>query len=295
MKILLTGGRGKLGSAIADKITEAGHTISIADIKDCGAYDLTKYENAEKAVEGRDVVIHLAGIPHPSERPFSHYFETNVRLSHNVLQASLRAGVKRVIYSSSSASYGTDAAFKPLYIPIDEEHPFSVDMAQDKDAHWQYPCSKRIVDMMMLAYGKSTCLETVTLRLGPLHKTESYFDGLYKQNWAKKCLFAWSDPRDMGDAFIKAATTPDLKCEVFNVMGSAFPADFKPDGFDPVDWLREWYYRGEQGENRTSEFPDTQLPFKEGWFQNRVLENGQHRSFFTSERAKEVLGWEPEY
>lgn len=284
MKILLTGGRGKLGSAIVDKIIEAGHTISIADIKDCGAYDLTKYENAQKAVEGRDVVIHLAGIPHPSGQPFARYFETNVRLSFNVLQASLRAGVKRVIYSSSSASYGTDAAFKPLYVPIDEEHPLSVDMAaNDEQAHWQYPCSKRIVDTMMLAYGKSTRLETVILRLGPLHKTEDYFGGMYKQNWARRCLFAWSDPRDMADAFIKAATMPDLKCEVFNVMGSWFPEGFKPDDKDPLSWLRDHL-----GEEMFSQFEAT------GDLAS-LNEDSQHRSFYSSEKAKEILGWEPEY
>ena len=296
MKVLLTGGRGKLGTAIVNGIIEAGHTITIADIKDCEAtYDLKKYENAQKAVEGRDVVIHLAGIPHPSSQPFARYFETNVRLSFNVLQASLKAGVKRVIYASSSASYGTDAAFKPLYVPIDEEHPFSVDMAPNENAHWQYPCSKRIVDTMMLAYGKSTPLETVILRMGPLHKTEDYFGGMYKQNWAQKCLFAWSDPRDMADAFIKAATMPGLKCDVFNVMGTAFPENFKPDDLDPVDWFREWFYGGDEGAKRDADFPNTKVFFKDEWFDNRVREDGRHLSFYSSERARRVLGWEAEY
>ena len=286
MKILLTGGRGKAGSAMLQAIVDREHKVSIADIKDCSArYDLTQYDKARTAVEGRDVVIHLAGIPHPSAKPFRNYFKTNVLLSHNILLASLEMGVKRVIYASSSASYGTDATFKPLYLPIDEEHPFSVDMgAEDEGAHWQYPCSKRIVDTMMLAYGKSTQLETVVLRMGPLHKTEDYFGRLYKEPWAERCLFGWSDPRDIPSAFIAAAEKPGLKCEVFNIMGTCFPEDFRPDDLDPLDWLRERC--GKKGHSPT--IPN--LDWTAG-----TLPDGRHRSFYSSEKAKKVLGWEPNY
>lgn len=287
MKILLTGGRGKAGTAMVQAFVDRGHDITIADIKDCSTmYDLTQYDKARNAVEGRDVVVHLAGIPHPSSKPFRNYFRTNVLLSHNILLASLEMGVKRVIYASSSASYGTDAAFRPRYVPIDEEHPFSVDMeAEDEKAHWQYPCSKRMVDMMMLAYGKSTRLETVILRMGPLHNTENYFGGLDAQEWARRCLFGWSDPRDIPSVFIAAAEKPGLKCEVFNIMGTYFPKDFRPDGLDPLDWLRELC------EKKGIE----QLPASQDWAKERVLPDGRHLSFYSSEKAKKVLGWEPKY
>jgi dTDP-glucose 4,6-dehydratase len=74
----------------------------------------------KKAVEGREIVFHLAAliaIPYSYLAPHS-YIETNVLGTTNLCQASLDQGVGRFIHMSSSEVYGT-----ARYIPIDEKHP----------------------------------------------------------------------------------------------------------------------------------------------------------------------------
>ena len=68
-----------------------------------------------------DYVFHLAGLADivPSiEKPES-YFKSNVLGTFNVLEACVKQGVKRLVYSSSASVYG-DAIREPM----DEEHPF---------------------------------------------------------------------------------------------------------------------------------------------------------------------------
>ena len=71
---------------------------------------ITDIEACREAVRGCDYVLHhaaLASVPESMADPV-HYHEVNVSGFMNVLQASKEAGVKRVVYASSSAVYGDD-------------------------------------------------------------------------------------------------------------------------------------------------------------------------------------------
>ena len=73
-----------------------------------------------KAFENVDVVFHLAaliGIPYSYHAPES-YVDTNIKGTFNILNASLKNEVKKVLITSTSEVYGTAD-----YVPIDEEHP----------------------------------------------------------------------------------------------------------------------------------------------------------------------------
>ena len=71
-------------------------------------------------ITGNEIIFHLAaliGIPYSYIAPES-YIATNIRGTLNVMQASLDAGVDRVVHTSTSEVYGT-----AQYTPIDEKHP----------------------------------------------------------------------------------------------------------------------------------------------------------------------------
>ena len=82
--------------------------------------DILHTDILQKAMENIDGVFHLAGlwILHCHEYPRA-AFEVNVAGTFNVIEAVVKAGVKRVVYSSSASVYG-DA----LEIPIHENHPY---------------------------------------------------------------------------------------------------------------------------------------------------------------------------
>jgi len=82
--------------------------------------DIRDRETLRRAVQGVDVVFHLAsliGIPYSYHAPLS-YVRTNVEGTANVLQSALDANVKLVVHTSTSEVYGT-----ARYMPIDEDHP----------------------------------------------------------------------------------------------------------------------------------------------------------------------------
>jgi UDP-glucose 4-epimerase len=104
-------------------------------------------------VRGCDVVFHLAaliGIPYSYEASES-YVDTNVRGTLNVLQAARDAAGPRVVITSTSEVYGT-----AVYTPMDEKHPLQ--------AQSPYSASKIAADKLAESYHLSFGLPVVTVR-----------------------------------------------------------------------------------------------------------------------------------
>lgn len=135
-KVLVTGGAGFIGSHLTDGLIEAGHEVLVIDDLSTSKRenlnpraiffqeDLRNFDRIRSLFEGVDFVFHqaaLARIPLSIEKP-KETNEVNVGGTLNVLLASKEAGVKRVIYASSSSVYGhqeklpmkEDMALRPL-------------------------------------------------------------------------------------------------------------------------------------------------------------------------------------
>ncbi|KAH9475745.1 GDP-mannose 3,5-epimerase 2 [Psilocybe cubensis] len=123
-RYLITGGHGFIGSHIARRMFAAGEvTVRIVDIAPTSAIEgpicheflkgnLLDMSFCEQALEGVDVVIHLAanmggmGTIH-DDNDFLIYQENHM-MTINILQASLDAGVKQLLYASSACVYPQD-------------------------------------------------------------------------------------------------------------------------------------------------------------------------------------------
>ncbi len=172
-RVLVTGAGGFIGSHLVDALVERGAQVTALvrynSHSDWGMLeeryrngtdrirvilgDVTDAGCVRKAVEGNEVVFHLAaliGIPYSYEAPES-YARTNMLGTLNVLSASLSAGVERVVHTSTSEVYGS-----PVYTPIDEAHPLQ--------GQSPYSASKIAADKMAEAYFCSFDLPVVTLR-----------------------------------------------------------------------------------------------------------------------------------
>lgn len=119
MKVLVTGGTGFTGKALVHRLIEEGHQVVALDykeglktqeIRDWGADvvlgSVTDMDVVRRAVEGAEVVHHVAAAFREMDVPESYYHEVNVGGTRNVLQAALDAGVRKVIYCSTCGVHG---------------------------------------------------------------------------------------------------------------------------------------------------------------------------------------------
>lgn len=122
MKILITGGSGFLGSHVADVLSEAGHEVTIFDVRSSpylGAGqkmiigDILDQASLERAVAGMDAVYHFAGIADIDEctnRPID-AVRYNILGTVNLLEASRHANIKRFVFGSSAYVYSDSGYF----------------------------------------------------------------------------------------------------------------------------------------------------------------------------------------
>jgi dihydroflavonol-4-reductase len=116
--VLVTGGTGFLGRSLVGRLVGDGNDVralarSEASASKVGALgaepvrgDVLDLDALAAAMGGCDVVYHTAGANAFCVRDPSPMFEVNVRGSENVVRAAARAGVRRVVYTSSAATLG---------------------------------------------------------------------------------------------------------------------------------------------------------------------------------------------
>jgi len=121
--MLVTGGAGFIGSHLVERILGLGHEARVlddfstghrenlapfADDIDLHVGDVRDIEAVRRAVDGVDIVFHeaaLASVPRSVDDPITSN-EVNVGGTLNVLVAARDAGVRRLVYASSSSIYG---------------------------------------------------------------------------------------------------------------------------------------------------------------------------------------------
>ncbi|MCB9670353.1 MAG: UDP-glucose 4-epimerase GalE [Alphaproteobacteria bacterium] len=132
MKVLVTGGAGYIGSHAVRALLDAGHDVRVLDNLSTGhrvavdpraelvVADLRETDAVTEALFDRDAVLHFAArslVAESCERPLL-YWDNNVGGSVSLLTAMERAGVERILFSSTAATYGV-----PAVSPITEDTP----------------------------------------------------------------------------------------------------------------------------------------------------------------------------
>ncbi len=169
--VLVTGAGGFIGSHLVESLVKSGARVSAfvhynsagswgwldrSSLKDeihVIAGDIVDPEIVEHSVKGRNTVFHLAaliGIPYSYQASRS-YVRTNVEGTLNVLLASAKAGVDRLVHTSTSEVYGTAQT-----IPISEDHPLQ--------GQSPYSASKIAADKLTESFHNSFGLKVTTVR-----------------------------------------------------------------------------------------------------------------------------------
>lgn len=168
MRILITGGAGFIGSQLGKHLHGQGHDVVLLDNMQFGHLDNLLLEGAPfgqflcrdirdpdlgNYMKGVDTVVHLAGIaalPVCQENPREAY-DVNVAGTANVLEAARRAGVGRLIFSSTSAVY--EKTKTERFAEDDEIQPDLV-----------YACSKAAAEQLCDAFAASYGMDIAICR-----------------------------------------------------------------------------------------------------------------------------------
>jgi UDP-glucose 4-epimerase len=186
-RLLVIGGAGLIGSHVVDELTRSdaaeiviydnfarGRTGNLeralqdkrVTIFPHGG-DVLHTDILQRAMEGIDGVFHLAALwlLHCHDYPNS-AFEVNIRGTFNVIDAAIKQGVGKVVYSSSASVYG-DA----VEIPMTEDHPYNNTTF--------YGATKICGEHMFRALGQRYGLDWVGLRYMNVYGPRQDYRGAY--------------------------------------------------------------------------------------------------------------------
>jgi UDP-arabinose 4-epimerase len=305
MRVLVTGGAGYIGSHTAKTLKAAGHEPIVLDNLIYGhtwAVQWGPFEQGDladmaflRSVFDRhaiDAVIHFAANAYVGESMTdpSKYFRNNTFNTLNLLDTMVARGVKRMVFSSTCATYGD-----PQRIPIDESHP--------QAPVNPYGESKLFVERILHWYGKAYDLRSVALRyfnasgadpdgeVGEDHDPETHLIPLVIEAALGRRppvgVFGSDYPTPDGTAirdYIHVMDLADAHVQALAYLAGGGPSTAINLGTGHGHSVREVIQTVEQVGG--SPVPSTISPRRAGDPPQLVAD---------ARRAKDVLGWTPQY
>lgn len=297
-KAFVSGADGFIGSHLTHGLITAGFQVRsflcynsfgswgwLEDAKSSPSQGLTVFSGdirdphgIQKAIEGCDLVLHLAaliGIPYSYHSPNT-YVDTNIKGTLNILQAARDLGVKRVIHTSTSEVYGT-----PQTVPIREDHPLQ--------GQSPYSATKIGADQLALSFYHSFGLPVTILRpfntYGPRQSARAVIPTIITQILKGKReiqLGSIHPTRDLVfvedtvDGFLKALEAPNIAGEVIH-LGTGHEISI-----------------GDLA-NLIAELMEVKIRVREDAQRVRPKGSEVERLVADASKAKKLLGWEPKY
>jgi UDP-glucose 4-epimerase len=169
VKIVIFGGGGFIGSAIADRLLLDGYELRIFERPRVEPYrkflntepvqwltgDILSMHDVSDAIDGADIVIHLVSstLPKSSNDDPVYDVQSNLVGSLQMLSAMVTKKVKKIIFISSGGTvYGT-----PRYLPIDERHP--------TEPRVSYGITKLAIEKYLLLFEQMHGIKATILRV----------------------------------------------------------------------------------------------------------------------------------
>ena len=182
-KVIVLGGAGFIGSHLCDLLMKKKYKLVVIDNLSTGRIsnlnhiknkikfiksDISKQGRWQNEFKNTKYVFHLAALADivPSIENPKKYFESNVTGTLNVLEASKKHKVKKIIYAASSSCYGI-----PKKYPTKESEKI--------DTKYPYAVTKYLAEEMIIYWSKIYSLKYISLRLFNVYGTRSRTSGTY--------------------------------------------------------------------------------------------------------------------
>jgi nucleoside-diphosphate-sugar epimerase len=189
MRVLITGGQGRVGTPVSQKFVENGWDVRVISVEPESKLDGITYTQCnildfaavKEQVQGCDAIVHLAAIPSTLSHPSPELFNINVSGTYNVYQAAADAGIKRVVQASSINALGSywgcdDRQFD--YFPLNEDHPLYTTDA--------YSFSKQMVEDIAAYYWRRDGISSASFRFPGVWTKDMVASGNIKQRVTDK-------------------------------------------------------------------------------------------------------------
>lgn len=307
--ILVTGGAGYIGSHCVLALLKEGFAVHIFDnfstghketvetLKKYGTLtysegDLQNRTDIKKVFENNkiDAVVHFAAFSQVGEsvKNPQKYYQNNVCGTLNLLEAMLENDVKKIVFSSTAATYG-----EPVYTPIDENHPqLPIN---------PYGQTKLMLERIMDDYDKAYGLKSVRLRyfnvagadsegrIGEWHDPETHLvPNILKSSFGDgKTFEMYGDDYDTKDGtcvrdYINVEDLAQAHILALKYLNNGGETNFFNLGTQEGTTVKEVFDVCEQVIGKS--IPVKQMPRREGDPAILVADNT---------KAKNELGWEP--
>ncbi|MFX0197462.1 MAG: NAD-dependent epimerase/dehydratase family protein [Candidatus Hodarchaeota archaeon] len=222
--ILVTGATGFLGGHLVDKLLERNCEVRVlirridkrltGNPKIQTVYgDIRDINSLRKAIQGIDVVYHLAGKV-TNRGKWRDFQETIIDATRNLLDLSREAGVNRFVYISSVVVYG----FKKINgrNVITETDPYGSDLG----TYYYYAKSKIETDRMVLDYFNSYGLPTTVIRPGILYgpRGKNIFRNKRFIIGKGNAVLPYTYIENLVDALIPATTKEEAIGKAYNIV-----------------------------------------------------------------------------
>jgi len=274
MKVCVTGASGKAGRATVADLLAHGYDVVATDVSpgrplqvgenglQTMKADLTQYGEAVDVLSGVDAVVHLANIPAPGLETPSTTISANLAMNSNVFLAAAALGLKRVVWASSETTLGLPFDTPPRYAPVDEDHfPFPTTT---------YALSKVATETLATHVSEWSGIPFVALRFSNIFLLDDYqrVPGFWgdprSRHWN---LWGYVDQRDVAQS-CRRGLEADVSGATSYIIAAADTIMDRPS----ADLLREVY-------------PGVELR----------RDVGEHGTLLAIDRAREVLGYDPEH
>ncbi len=300
---LVTGGTGFLGSHIARRLIADGiHPVlfDIAalppdddDIRDQVTViegDVQDREAIRRSLEGVEAVIHTAAAL-PIQVSKARIYASNVRGTRYVLHEAMNAGVKRVVFISSTAVYGV-----PKVHPIDEESPMvplghygASKVEAEKICH-QYQARGLQVNIIrpktFLGTGRLGVFEILFEWIAEGRRIPLLGDGTNH--------YQLLEVTDLVDGIVKAVENPDVINQTMNIGADRYETlneDMQALFDHAGSGSKLWHLPARPGEFALRGLELVRLSPLAAWHYGTMWRD----SYVEVDKAKRLLGWQPQY
>lgn len=194
--VLITGGAGTLGRALAPTLRADGWNVRLGDVRRPEAIDaevidldLRRPDQVREAVDRVDAVVHAAAWHgmHLRDHPPRDFWELNVDGTYNLLEAAVDAGVKRLVLSSTMGVYGSTSR------PHDDASAIRVHEGLPLRPGDIYGHSKVIAERLVAFFEQAHGIRSVALRYGMFVPEPFIHSGI-------RMLYGGVDARDVAAA-----------------------------------------------------------------------------------------------
>ncbi|MUK02521.1 NAD-dependent epimerase/dehydratase family protein [Vibrio cholerae] len=275
LTVAVTGSNGKLGRSVVLGLRASGYTVFELDqhgerspsflridLRDYGQV-ADAFLGVDDKYAGLDAVVHLGAIPAPGLQSDAATFHNNMTATYNVFQACRRAGIRKIVYASSETVLGLPFDTPPPYLPVDEEYAARPEST--------YSLVKHLEEQLAIELTRwDPELSITALRFSNVMDPEDYaaFPSFDTDATARKWnLWGYIDGRDGAQAVERALQNAGPGFDRFIIAAA-----------DTVMSRASAELAGEV-------FPGVEL----------TREVGRHETLLSIEKARRVLGYEPEH